>query len=48
MNYASKHKWMPLLDNDYSNLFDGLCNRYTHCLDIVIHGLEIVNIGKDK
>ena len=48
MNYAVEHTWTPLLDNDYSNLFHGSCNKYSHYLNTVIHGLDIVNMGQDK
>ena len=48
INYTSEHTWMSLLNNDYSNLFDGSFNKHPHYLDTVICGFDIVNIGKDK
>ena len=32
------------MDHDYSELFDHACNHYSHYLDTVIHGLEVLKV----
>ena len=38
------YKWLPLLDRDYSEVFDLNCNPYPGYLDNIMHGLDILNM----
>ena len=44
--WDSIHKWEPLLEHNYSKFFDHACNTYSHYLDTVIHGLEVIKVGE--
>ena len=38
---------MPLLDHNYSNIFDQSCNQHSHYLDTMIRGLDVIKVGEN-
>ena len=43
--WGSEHIWVPLLEQDYSSLFNRACLKYLYYFDTVIHGLEAIRVG---
>jgi len=46
-SWASEHCWLPLLEMEYSKVFDSLCNAYPHYLDTAKRGLKFLHGDKN-
>ena len=48
IDWSSTHDWEPLLEEDYSTLFDSNCNTYDHYLEAALHRGEFSSMMEDN